>query len=203
MQGVQLSTGILQPNYWSFKGIPFAEPPVGPLRWRNPVPHRGWTGVLDAENHRAFCPNNGWFGLDPGGVEDCLHLNVYTPSLTGSRPVMVWIHGGSFTDGNGDSGLSGPEFFVNEGVLMVSFNYRLGALGFLATGDNAAQGNWGMKDMVEALRWVRTNIAAFGGNPNQVTVFGVSAGGVAVSSLIKCEISTYFNHKLSIFRFTF
>lgn len=180
LQGIQLSTGVLQPNYFAFKGIPYAEPPVGALRFRNPVPHRGWSGVRDAENHREHCPSSGWFGQDVGGVEDCLFLNVYTPSLTGNRAVMVWIHGGSFTGGSGDSFIYGPEFFVNDGVVLVTLNYRLGALGFLGTGDGAAQGNYGMKDMVEALRWVRQNIAAFGGNPNAVTVFGESAGGVAV-----------------------
>lgn len=99
LQGIQLSTGVLQPNYFAFKGVPFAEPPVGNLRFRNPVPHRGWSGVRDAENHHEHCPSTGWFGLDVGGVEDCLYLNVYTPSLTGSRAVMVWVHGGSFTGG--------------------------------------------------------------------------------------------------------
>lgn len=89
LQGIQLSTGILQPNYFAFKGIPFAEPPVGNLRFRNPVPHRGWTGVRDAEDHRAICPSSGWFGMEVGGEEDCLFLNVYTPSLTGARAVMV------------------------------------------------------------------------------------------------------------------
>lgn len=176
-----MSTGILQPNYFAFRGIPYAEPPVGALRWRNPVPHRGWTGVRDASQHGEHCPHNGWFGLDIGGVEDCLFLNVNTPALTGSRPVMVWIHGGSFSSGSGDSWVYGPDFFVNENVVLVTINYRLGILGFLGTADGASQGNYGLKDMVEALRWVRTNIASFGGNPNQVTIFGESAGSVAVS----------------------
>lgn len=188
VQGVQISTGVLQPNYFAFKGIPFAEAPVGPLRWRNPVPHRGWQGVLDAENHRGTCPSGTWLGLGGGGEEDCLFLNVYTPTLTGNRAVMVWVHGGSFTTGSGD--LYGPDFLVNEGVIVVSFNYRIGALGFLSTGDGAAQGNYGMKDMVEALRWTRQNIAAFGGNPNQVTLFGQSAGGVAVGGLVEVQIYT-------------
>ena len=181
LQGIQLSTGILQPNYFAFKGVPYAEPPVGNLRFRNPVPHRGWSGVRDAAEHRDHCPSDGWFGLDVGGAEDCLFLNVYTPSLTGNRAVMVWIHGGSFTGGSGDSWLQGPDHLVNDGVILVTINYRLGILGFMGTGDAAAQGNWGLKDCIEALRWVRNNIAAFGGNPNQVTVFGESAGGVIVS----------------------
>lgn len=129
LQGIQVSTGILQPNYFAFKGIPYAEPPVGNLRFRNPVPHRGWSGVRDARNHGSICPSGGWFGLEIGGVEDCLFLNVYTPSLTGSRPVMVWIHGGSFTGGSGDSWIYGPDFLVNDGVIVVTLNYRLGVLG--------------------------------------------------------------------------
>ena len=218
LQGIQLSTGILQPNYFAFKGVPFAEPPVGRLRFRNPVPHRGWSGVRDAENHQEHCPHNGWFGLDVGGVEDCLYLNVYTPSLTGSRAVMVWVHGGSFTSGklkfffldryqrdsptgSGDSWLYGPDFLVNDGVVVVTFNYRLGALGFLSTGDAAAQGNYAMKDMVEALRWVRANIANFGGNPNAVTIFGESAGGVAVSFVV-VRHRTEFRLQNSFYRFT-
>lgn len=181
VQGIQLSTGILQPNYFAFKGIPYAEPPVGNLRWRNPVPHRGWSGVRDAAEHGEHCPHLGWFGLDVGGEEDCLFLNVYSSSLTGARAVMVWIHGGSFSSGSGDSWVYGPDFLVNDGVVVVTMNYRLGTLGFLGTGDGVAQGNYGMKDMVEALRWVRTNIAAFGGNPNAVTVFGESSGSASVS----------------------
>ncbi|CRK86762.1 CLUMA_CG000594, isoform A [Clunio marinus] len=188
VQGMELSTGLLQPNFFAFKGIPFAEPPVGNLRFRNPVPHRGWSGVLDGAEHRPICPSTGWFGLEIGGEEDCLFLNVYTPSLSGNRAVMVWIHGGSFTGGSGDSWIYGPDFLVNDGVVVVTFNYRLGVLGFLATGDTAAQGNYAMKDMVEALRWVRNNIARFGGNPNAITVFGESAGGVAVHYLMLSQM---------------
>lgn len=183
LQGLTMSTGILQPNYFAFKGVPYAEPPVGNLRFRNPVPHRGWSGVRDAAEHGEHCPHNGWFGLDVGGTEDCLFLNVYSPSLTGSRAVMVWVHGGSFDSGSGDSWVYGPDHLVNAGVVVVTLNYRLGILGFMGTGDGAAQGNYGMKDMVEALRWVRSNIARFGGDPNAVTIFGESAGSVAVSDV--------------------
>lgn len=185
IQGIEMSTGILQPNYLAFKGIPFAEPPVGNLRFRNPVPHRGWNGVRDGSEHGEHCPSTGFFGLDIGGHEDCLKLNVYTPNLGGSRGVMVWVHGGSFTGGSGDSWLYGPDHLVNSGVVVVTINYRLGVLGFLSTGDAAAQGNWAMKDVVESLRWVRNNIARFGGNPNAVTIFGESAGGVAVRYLLE------------------
>jgi len=182
LMGEWTSSGILQPRYNSFKGIPYATPPVGNLRFRAPQPHTGWTGTLNAQAHRPHCPSGGWFGIDEGELdEDCLFLNVYSPSLTGSRGVLVWIHGGSFDGGSGDSGIYGPDFLVAEGAVVVTINYRLGVLGMLSTGDGAAQGNYAMKDMVLALEWVRNNIANFGGNPNQVTVFGESAGSAAVS----------------------
>jgi bile salt-stimulated lipase len=121
---------------------------------------------------------------DFGGEEDCLYLNVYTKSLTGSRPVMVYIHGGGFLIGSGNTWWFGPNYIVQEDVVYVAMNYRLGALGFLATGDGAAQGNYGLKDQTEALRWIRKNIAKFGGNPDEVTIFGESAGSVSVN----CQI---------------
>lgn len=189
VQGIQLSSGLLT-RYFSYRGIPYAEPPVGALRFRNPVPHRGWAGVRDGTVEGNHCPSSGWMGMEVGGAEDCLFVNVHTPSVSGSQAVMVWIHGGSFTGGSGNSWLYGPDHFVNDGVVIVTFNYRLGVLGYLSTGDAAAQGNWGLKDMQEALRWVRNNIARFGGNPNQVTVFGESAGGVAVHYLMLSTQST-------------
>ncbi|KAL7018772.1 hypothetical protein ACKWTF_010907 [Chironomus riparius] len=191
LQGIRTSSGITQATYLAFKGIPYAEPPVGALRFRNPVAHRGWSGVRDASAHGNSCPSSGWFGLEAGGGEDCLFLNVYTQSLTANRPVMVWIHGGSFTGGSGDSFIYGPDFFINDGnVVVVTINYRLGVLGFLSTGDAAAQGNWGMKDMITALQWVRNNIASFGGNVNQITVFGESAGSVGVHYLLLTRLGT-------------
>ncbi|KAG5683592.1 hypothetical protein PVAND_012865 [Polypedilum vanderplanki] len=190
LSGVRISTGILQPEYIAFKGIPYAEPPVGPLRFRNPVPHRGWSGILDASEHGASCPHRPLLGISlPRLSEDCLFANVYTPSLTGNRPVMVWIHGGAFVLGDGNSGIYGPDFFVNDGgVVLVSFNYRLGIFGFLSTGDAVAQGNWALKDMVEALRWVRNNIQHFGGNPNSITIFGESAGSASVHYLLLTQM---------------
>ncbi|KAL1404367.1 hypothetical protein pipiens_018924, partial [Culex pipiens pipiens] len=141
---------------------------------RNPVPHRGWSGVRDASDHGQSCPSLSPLSEYSGG-EDCLFINVYSQNLIGSRPVMVWIHGGAFVLGNGDSRIYGPDHLVQENVVVVSFNYRLGILGFFSTGDTQSQGNWGLKDCVEALRWVRANIAAFGGDPNNVTIFGESA----------------------------
>jgi len=176
------SASALHGRYNSFKGIPFAQPPVGNLRFRAPQRHAGWTGTLNARDHGSFCPSRGLFGINEDSInEDCLFINVYSPSLSGSQAVMVYVHGGAFDLGSGDSLIYGPDFLVNEGTIVVTFNYRLGILGFLSTNDGAAQGNYAMKDMVMALEWVRDNIAYFGGNPNRVTLFGQSAGSVAVS----------------------
>ena len=128
--------------------------------------------------------------LDMGGDEDCLFLNIYTPGLTGSRPVMVYIHGGAFIGGSGESWTYGPSYFMHENVVIVTINYRLGILGFLSTGDAAAQGNYGLKDQAESFRWVKKNIAAFGGNPDDVTIFGESAGSASVNYQILSRGST-------------
>ncbi|KAL1394688.1 hypothetical protein pipiens_001292 [Culex pipiens pipiens] len=194
IQGATSSCGLFC-SYFSFMGIPYAEPPVGELRFRNPVPHRGWSGIKDGSEHRATCPSGSMRGDGYSGDEDCLFLNVYTQQIVGSRPVMVWIHGGSFSGGSGDSWIYGPDFLVQENVVIVTINYRLGLLGFFSTGDTHAQGNWGMKDCVEALRWVRNNIAAFGGDPNNVTIFGESAGAAAVHYLVLSHKATGLFHK--------
>lgn len=165
-------TGI---RYYSWRGIPYAQPPTGDLRFRDPVPNSGWTGVRDASEHGNRCPSSGG-----QGNEDCLFLNVYSPNIIGTRPVMVWIHGGSFNGGSGDSSSFPPDLYVTEDVVYVTINYRLGILGFMSTGDRFAPGNYAMKDMVLALRWIRNNILNFGGDPDNVTIFGESAGGVAI-----------------------
>ncbi|XP_058453744.1 juvenile hormone esterase-like [Malaya genurostris] len=193
VQGITASCGLFC-SYFQFNGIPYAEPPVGDLRFRNPVPHGGWTGVRNASNHGENCPSLSVFS-EYSGDEDCLFINVYTQNIIGSLPVMVWIHGGAFIAGSGGSRVYGPDFLVQENVVVVSFNYRLGILGYFSTGDSHAQGNWGMKDCVEALRWVRDNIAAFGGNPNDVTIFGESAGGAAVHYLVLSPMATGLFHR--------
>ncbi|EDS26820.1 cholinesterase [Culex quinquefasciatus] len=193
VQGITASCGLFC-SYFQFNGIPYAEPPVGDLRFRNPVPHRGWSGVRDASDHGQSCPSLSPLSEYSGG-EDCLFINVYSQNLIGSRPVMVWIHGGAFVLGNGDSRIYGPDHLVQENVVVVSFNYRLGILGFFSTGDTQAQGNWGLKDCVEALRWVRANIAAFGGDPNNVTIFGESAGGVMVHFMTLSPMTAGLFHK--------
>jgi para-nitrobenzyl esterase len=175
-----------------FKGIPFAVPPVGPLRWRPPQPVKSWTGVRPADHYGAPCmqPSDTRGGLQgasaaatPTPSEDCLYLNVWTEAASASerRPVIVWSHGGAFTIGSG-SGRDG-EALARKGVVVVAYNYRLGPFGLFAhpelskeSGRNAS-GNYSLMDLVAVLRWVQTNIAAFGGDPNRVTLMGQSAGG--------------------------
>lgn len=196
LRGERLSCGLFC-NYYSFKGIPYAVPPVGELRFRQTSLHQGWTGVRDASEHGPVCPS-GSRSEDYSGDEDCLFANVYTQSLTGKRPVMVWIHGGSFTGGSGNSWIYGPDYFVDEGVLLVTVNYRLGVLGFMSTGDKHAPGNYGIKDLIVALQWVKQNIAAFGGDPDNVTIFGESAGGCLVHYLTMSPLANDLYHKAII-----
>ncbi|XP_050091692.1 acylcarnitine hydrolase-like [Anopheles aquasalis] len=189
IQGTTESCGLFC-SYYSFKGIPYAQPPTGSLRFRNPVPHPGWSGVRDGAHHGAVCLQTGVIPGQMRGSEDCLYLNVYTQQLVGAgRPVMVWIHGGGYGVNSGNIEEYGPEKLVKENVVLVTLNYRLGALGFLSTGDRHAQGNWGLKDCLQALRWIRTNIAPFGGDPNSVTIFGNSAGAALVHLLVIADQS--------------
>jgi para-nitrobenzyl esterase len=169
-----------------FLGIPYAAPPVGALRWAPPQPAAHWSGIRPATSFAPHCPQIvSPFGL-PSTSEDCLFLNVFKPSRGPSnRPVMVWIHGGALVTGESDG--YNPAQLVRHGVVVVTINYRLGALGFLADGALAARpggpaGNYGLMDQQAALRWVHRNIARFGGNPRNVTIFGESAGGLSVLS---------------------
>ncbi len=183
----------------SFKGVPYAQPPVGPLRWRPPVPAEAWTGPRDAGQVGAICiqpPANGDNGVGPLPMsEDCLTLNVWTPAQRDHPlPVMVWIHGGGYINGSGTAALYDGTSLASRGVVVVTLNYRLGRLGFFDHPALAAErpageaaGNYGVMDMILALKWVRDHVAAFGGDPQQVTIFGESAGGVAVSQLMVAE----------------
>jgi len=172
-----------------FKGIPFAAPPVGNLRWKAPQPVAQWDTVLQADKFGPD-PVQAW-GSPKGKSEDCLYLNVWTPAkFTNDRiPVLVWIYGGGFNGGATSVPTYNGEHLARKGVVLVSIAYRVGHLGFLAhpelsTEDpNHVSGNYGLLDMIAGLQWVQKNIAAFGGDPNKVTIFGESAGGIAVSML--------------------
>ncbi|HXN74368.1 MAG TPA: carboxylesterase family protein [Candidatus Acidoferrales bacterium] len=169
-----------------FLGIPYAAPPVGNLRWRPPVPRAPWFQTLDTTHFANHCPQPASpFGIE-STTEDCLFLNVFTPDSNDFRlrPVMVWIHGGALV--TGESNDYDPTVMVQDGVIVVTINYRLGALGFLAhpalASNPTSAGDYGLMDQQLALRWVRDNIVFFGGDPLNVTIFGESAGGLSVFS---------------------
>ena len=165
----------------SYLGIPYAEPPIGELRFAKPQPHASWTDtVFEALQYGPYCPQEG----NPTGTdEDCLSLNVYVPRQDGSTsdplPVMFWIHGGSFSFSSG-ADTPGDILSTFGNVIVVTINYRLGVFGFLSTGDDCARGNWGIWDQRLALQWVKDNADRFGGDPNKITIFGNSAGGNSV-----------------------
>jgi para-nitrobenzyl esterase len=217
--------GVLADGVVAFKGIPFAAPAVGDLRWRPPQPAAKWTGVRQASEFGADCMQ-GRFGPPPGAgaragappaqrtttpalappppatapavrapSEDCLYLNVWRPAEPAARnlPVMVWIYGGGFTGGSSSSPNTSGVGFAKQGVILVAMNYRVGRFGFFAHpalsrerpgGKEESKGNYAYMDQIAALQWVKRNIAAFGGNPNNVTIFGFSAGGVSVHSML-------------------
>jgi para-nitrobenzyl esterase len=189
---VKVDGGLLQgtseDGLTVYKGIPFAAPPVGSLRWRAPQPVAKWEGVRPTK----FAPGPMQGGNPPSGKsEDCLYLNVWTPakSESNSIPVLVWIYGGGFNAGATSELAYSGEKLAKKGVVLVSIAYRVGLLGFLAHPELSAEnpnhisGNYGLLDMIAGLKWVQKNIAAFGGDPNKVTIFGESAGGIAVSML--------------------
>lgn len=179
----------------SFKGIPYAAPPVGDLRWRPPQPAPAWAGVRQADRHSSACPQIGTYPLDApveATSEDCLTLNVWAPDNAGrgKLPVMVWIHGGGLLNGSGSVPLYAGDRLARRGVIVVTFNYRLGALGFLAHPDlnresaYGGSGNYGLLDQIAALEWVQRNIGTFGGDPDRVTLFGQSSGAFSISALV-------------------
>jgi para-nitrobenzyl esterase len=187
-----LVKGTLEDGLSVFRGIPYAAPPVGNLRWRAPQPAAKWQGVrMATEYGRACMQVNAAISNLPAPSEDCLVVNVWTPAKrAGERmPVMVWIHGGGFTAGTPAEQLYHGEWLAQKGVVVVSVGYRLGVFGFLAHPALSAKnrhhvsGNYGLLDMIAALQWVQKNIASFGGNPGRVTIFGESAGAIAVSQL--------------------
>ena len=185
-----------------FKGIPFAAPPVGNLRWKAPQPVEPWEGVKVMDSFGDTCLQPGGNKRNRGSMsEDCLYLNVWTPrkDQEAKLPVMVWIHGGGFTGGSGR--LPRGEALAERGVVLVSVNYRLGPLGFFAhpllsqESEQGVSGNYGILDQISALKWVRRNIAAFGGDPDNVTIFGESAGGAAVYILCASPLTKGLFHR--------
>jgi len=187
--GLVGSTG----NVSVYKGIPFAAPPVGELRWKAPQPAKDWGGVLEATKFSAIPPQRQ--SADPQS-EDCLYLNVWTPAKSAAErlPVMVWIYGGGFTYGSASTRIYDGVHLAEHGVVLVSFNYRLNVLaGFahplLSKESGRGSGDYGLLDQIAALQWVKRNIQAFGGNPDNVTIFGESAGGIAVSALVVSPLS--------------
>ncbi|MFT4912279.1 MAG: para-nitrobenzyl esterase [Brevundimonas sp.] len=191
--------GRVEAGIAAYKAIPYAAPPVGTLRWREPQPAAAWTGMRDASSVGPICiqpPSGGDPGVGPLPMsEDCLTLNVWAPAAVEAPvPVMVWIHGGGLNNGSGTAALYDGANLARRDVVVVTVNYRLGRLGFFAhpaltaeAGGEALVGNYGLADIVASLEWVRGNIAAFGGDPDNVTVFGESAGGAAVLRLMIAE----------------
>jgi para-nitrobenzyl esterase len=200
--------GKFENDLYIFKGIPYAAPPSGTLRWAPPQPVKKWDGVREAKEFCAIAPQTimpmGPFGQapQPPQSEDCLSLNIWTPGLDNARrPVMVWIHGGAFTIGSGaDPSYDAGTLPKRGNIVMVSINYRLGMLGFLRLkgvtgGKIPATGNEGLMDQVLALKWVKDNIAAFGGDPDNITVFGESAGAMSIGCLLAMPSARGLFHK--------
>jgi len=186
--------GIVTNGVASFKGIPFAAPPIGDNRWRSPQPVIPWTGVKDATAFAPACMQDTAFAVRLGApaqaTEDCLYLNVWTPAKSTRErlPVMVWIYGGAFVGGATNWPLYDGTQLAKQGVVLVSVAYRVGPFGFLAHPELSKEsghgsGNYGLEDQIAGLKWVRDNVAKFGGDPHRVTIFGESAGGISVSML--------------------
>lgn len=186
-----LVEGIAADNLTVYKGIPFAAPPVGELRWRPPQPAAKWPAVRKADQFAPGCMQSMGGPPPSGASEDCLYLNIWTPAKSPKErvPVLVWIYGGGFNGGATSIPVYGGEKLAKRGVVLVSIAYRVGLFGFFAHPELSAEsprhvsGNYGLLDMIAALQWIRRNIAAFGGDPKRVTIFGESAGGIAVSML--------------------
>ncbi|MEM9254098.1 MAG: carboxylesterase family protein [Pseudomonadota bacterium] len=201
--------GSLDGGVASFRGIPYAQPPLGELRWAPPREAEAWRGTRDALEFSAECVQTPYMEGSPyhrelGAVsEDCLYLNVWTPHLEAQQPlpVMVWIHGGSFTRGSGSIPTYDGVSLARGGVVLVTINYRLSIFGYLAhpeltTAQGGRSGNYGLLDQIAALKWVQRNIARFGGDPNRVTVFGESAGSSAVNQLLVSPTAAGLFHRV-------
>src|SRR5579859_3773994 len=202
-QGKTINDGKVK----AFLGLPYAAPPVADLRWKAPQPPAKWKGARDATHYGAHCYQGHIYDdmvfQDSGPSEDCLYLNVFAPAnakASSKLPVMFWIHGGGYNGGSASEPRHNGDFLPTKGVVLVTINYRLGVFGFLASTDlakeaNGVAGNYGMLDMVAALEWVKANIAKFGGDPGNVTIFGESAGSFGVSTLMAAPPARQLFHK--------
>ncbi|XP_069672256.1 juvenile hormone esterase-like [Periplaneta americana] len=192
--------------FCAFRGIPFSQPPVGEYRFKPPQPPVSWTGVLDASKETPQCIRLVFLLGIPAGTEDCLYLGIFTPRLNNAgkelMDVMVWFYPGEFYFGQSAISWEGPQFLMDKDVVLVYINYRLGAFGFLSTGDDEAPGNYGLKDQVAGLRWVQDNIEAFGGDPGKITLFGQSAGAASAHLHMMSSSSRGLFHRVISFEGT-
>ena len=199
--------GIVEDSIAIFKAIPFASPPIGALRWQAPKLPKPWIGVRMADKFSPICPQNGMYPKDAPPEEmneDCLYLNIWKPVKTNTQklPVMVWFHGGGLVNGSASTNLYSGENLAKQDVLVITANYRLGVFGFLAHPELSKEaiykssGNYGLLDMIAALKWIQENIASFGGDPNNVTIFGQSSGAICINALTTSPLSKGLFHKV-------
>jgi len=196
--------GVVTDGISIFKGVPFAAPPVGDLRWKAPAPVQAWTGIKKADAFgRACMQAAGAMGNTAPVSEDCLYLNVWTPAKKPGEkiPVIVWIYGGGFSGGSTSTPMYDGMGFAKKGVVLASVAYRVGPFGFLAHSELSSEsgkgsGNYGLEDMIAGLQWVKNNIAQFGGDPSNVTIFGHSAGGMAVNMLAASPVTKGLFHRV-------
>ncbi len=198
--------GVVEDEVAVFKGIPFAAAPLGALRWKAPMPSKPWTGVRMSDKFSPICMQTGMYPKDSPieeMSEDCLYLNIWKPEKTDTKklPVMLWFYGGGLVNGSASTNLYSGENLAKQNVIVITANYRLGALGFLAhpelskEADYKSSGNYGLLDMIAVLHWVQENIESFGGDPNNVTIFGQSSGAISISALIASPLTKGLFHK--------
>lgn len=197
IQGTSMETRYDE-SFYAFMKVPFAEPPLGELRFKAPVPVKPWSGILNATEFSSMCMQVNLLSLSPVS-EDCLYLNVFSKNLpsvgsVGLKPVIAYIHGGAFQLGSSSD--HRPHLLMERDVVLVTLNYRLGAFGFLSLGTGEIPGNAGLKDQVLALKWIQKNIRNFGGDPSSVTLMGNSAGAYSVTAHMVSPMSNGLFHRV-------